>query len=144
MWWTSSRLTPGCMTSWADKLENVSSWHHQAVTDVAADGTDRGGQATVDGLDIVEAVENQSKTFCLGVQFHPENDAKLALHDNKPEEAKCDPDVCLTFFQYLVSYASGKRSSASPGRRSCGLHRYSGHHPERRRRGHPCAADHRL
>ena len=58
--------------------------------------------------DIVEAVENQSKTFCLGVQFHPENDAKLALHDGKPEEAKCDPDVCLTFFQYLVSYASGK------------------------------------
>ena len=21
---------------------------------------------------------------------------------------RCDPDVCLTFFQYLVSYASGK------------------------------------
>lgn len=93
----------------ADKLENVSSWHHQAVTDVAADtGLTVVAKTTVDGLDIVEAVENQSKTFCLGVQFHPENDAKLALHDNKPEEAKCDPDVCLTFFQYLVSYASGK------------------------------------
>ena len=29
----------------ADKLENVSSWHHQAVTDVTSDtGPDRGGQ----------------------------------------------------------------------------------------------------
>lgn len=93
----------------ADKLENVSSWHHQAVTDVTSDtGLTVVAKTTVNGLDIVEAVENQSKTFCLGVQFHPENDAKLALHDGKPEEAKCDPDVCLTFFQYLVSYASGK------------------------------------
>ena len=81
----------------ADKLENVSSWHHQAVTDVTSDtGLTVVAKTTVNGLDIVEAVENQSKTFCLGVQFHPENDAKLALHDGKPEEAKCDPDVCLT------------------------------------------------
>lgn len=67
-------------------------------------------KTTVDGLDIVEAVENQSKTFCLGVQFHPENDAKLALHDGKPEEAKCDPDVCLNFFQNLVKFAAEKQA----------------------------------
>ena len=57
----------------ADKLENVSSWHHQAVTDVTSDtGLTVVAKTTVNGLDIVEAVENQSKTFCLGVQFHPE------------------------------------------------------------------------
>ncbi len=95
----------------ANKLENVSSWHHQAVTDVTADtGLTVVAKTTVDGLDIVEAVENQSKTFCLGVQFHPENDAKLALHDGKPEEAKCDPDVCLNFFRNLVKYAAEKQA----------------------------------
>lgn len=95
----------------ANKLENVSSWHHQAVTDVTADtGLTVVAKTTVDGLDIVEAVENQSKTFCLGVQFHPENDAKLALHDGKPEEAKCDPDVCLNFFQNLVKFAAEKQA----------------------------------
>ena len=57
----------------ADKLENVSSWHHQAVTDVTSDtGLTVVAKTTVNGLDIVEAVENQSKTFCLGVQWHPE------------------------------------------------------------------------
>lgn len=98
------------MTSWVRTSWRTSPpGHHQAVTDVTSDtGLTVVAKTTVNGLDIVEAVENQSKTFCLGVQFHPENDAKLALPDGKPEEAKCDPDVCLTFFQYLVSYASGK------------------------------------
>ena len=44
------------------------------------------------------------------MQFHPENDAKLALHDGKPEEAKCDPDVCLNFFQNLVKFAAEKQA----------------------------------
>lgn len=91
----------------SDKLENVSSWHHQAVTDVdSSTGLTVVAKTTVNGIDIVEGVENQSKTFCLGVQFHPENDVKLALHDNNPDAAKCDVDICLTFFQYLVGYAA--------------------------------------
>ena len=55
----------------ADTLDNVSSWHHQAVRSV--EGTDLTVVAqTVDnGVTIIEGVENQNNTFCLGVQFHP-------------------------------------------------------------------------
>ena len=88
------------------KLDNVSSWHHQTVGSV--EGTDLTvvATATVNGVETVEAVEIQGNTFCLGVQFHPENDAKLVLVDGK--EAPCDFDTCLKFFETLVDYASGK------------------------------------
>ena len=84
------------------KLENVSSWHHQTVGSV--EGTDLTvvATATVNGITTVEAVEIQDNTFCLGIQWHPENDAKIVLFDNAPEKALCDFDVCLTFFEKLV------------------------------------------
>ena len=85
------------------KLDNVSSWHHQTVGSV--EGTDLTvvATATVNGVETVEAVEIQDNTFCLGVQFHPENDAKMVLVDGV--SAPCDFDVCLNFFKMLVSYA---------------------------------------
>ena len=87
-------------------LANVSSWHHQAVRSV--EGTDLTVVAqTVDnGVTIIEGVENQNNTFCLGVQFHPENDCKLAIYDNNPEAALCDVDICLNFFESLVAAAA--------------------------------------
>lgn len=92
----------------ADTLDNVSSWHHQAVRSV--EGTDLTVVAqTVDnGVTIIEGVENQNNTFCLGVQFHPENDCKLAVYDKTPEAALCDVDTCMTFFETLVGYAADK------------------------------------
>ena len=51
-------------------------------------------------------MENKDKTFCVGVQFHPENDCSLVLYQGK--EAPCDFDTCLTFFENLVAYASEK------------------------------------
>ena len=92
----------------ADTLDNVSSWHHQAVRSV--EGTDLTVVAqTVDnGVTIIEGVENQNNTFCLGVQFHPENDCKLAVYDKNPEAALCDVDTCMTFFETLVGYAADK------------------------------------
>ena len=51
-------------------------------------------------------MENQNNTFCLGVQFHPENDCKLAIYDNNPEAALCDVDICLNFFESLVAAAA--------------------------------------
>ena len=92
----------------ADTLENVSSWHHQAVGSV--EGTDLTvvAKTTYNGVDIIEGVEIQDNTFCLGVQFHPENDCKLAVYDGKPEAALCDLDTCMTFFETLVGYAADK------------------------------------
>ena len=87
------------------ELKNVSSWHHQAVKDVEGTNLTVVAKTTVDGIDIIEAVERQDKTFCLGVQFHPENDLKLALYDGTPEKALCDLEVCMNFFETLISYA---------------------------------------
>ena len=87
----------------SDTLANVSSWHHQAVKDVTGTNLTVVAKTTDNGVDIIEAVERQDKTFCLGVQFHPENDCKLALYDGK--EALCDLDVCMNFFETLIEYA---------------------------------------
>jgi len=89
----------------ADKLENVSSWHHQAVGGVEGTNLTVVSTATIDGVEIIEAVERQDKTFCLGVQFHPENDCKFVLYTKTPEKALCDYETCLNFFEMLVEYA---------------------------------------
>ena len=90
------------------ELKNVSSWHHQAVDSVEGTGLTVVASTNVNGIEIVEALEYQANTFCLGVQFHPENDASLVLWDKNPEAAKCDYDTCLQFFEELVAYAADK------------------------------------
>ena len=48
---------------------DVNSRHHQAVKEVAA-----GFKATATAPDgVIEAIEDPSAPFCLGVQWHPEN-----------------------------------------------------------------------
>ena len=87
------------------ELKNVSSWHHQAVGGVEGTNLTVVSTATIDGVEIIEAVERQDKTFCLGVQFHPENDCKFVLYTKTPEKALCDYETCLNFFKMLVEYA---------------------------------------
>lgn len=91
-------------------LDNVSSWHHQGLSPQDLAGTDLTlvAKSTVDGLDIVEGVEKQGQTYCMGVQFHPENDCALAIYENNPSAALCDVDICLTFFENLVAYAQDR------------------------------------
>ncbi len=90
----------------ADTLENVSSWHHQNVGSVEGTNLTVVATATLNDVTLVEAIERQDKTFCLGVQFHPENDCALALYEGDTEAALCDLDTCLNFFRTLVSYAA--------------------------------------
>ena len=87
------------------ELKNVSSWHHQAVGGVEGTNLTVVSTATYDGVEVIEAVERQDKTFCLGVQFHPENDCKFVLYTKTPEKALCDYETCLNFFEMLVEYA---------------------------------------
>ncbi len=95
----------------ATSLKNVSSWHHQAIKSV--EGTDLTVVATtnVNGIEIIEGIENKTKTFCLGVQFHPENDCSLALYQGRKAEALCDVEVCLNFLETLVKYAAEKKAA---------------------------------
>lgn len=88
------------------KLENVSSWHHQAIGSL--EGTDLVQTAeTVDkGVSIVEGIENPTKKFCVGVQFHPENDLKHVLVQGEDPKDYMDQGISLKFFQELVKAAA--------------------------------------
>lgn len=91
----------------ASVLDNVSSWHHQAVNAEGLNGTNLvlTASTTTEGITIAEAIELANATFCVGVQWHPENDIGLAYHRGKREAALCDLDTCLTFIKTLVEYA---------------------------------------
>ncbi len=84
------------------QIEDVPSWHHQAVLSV--EGTPLSVVATYDtgGVEIIEAVENQQLTFCLGLQFHPE--VAVAKVVSKSEDAGnyTDHDTSLTFFKAII------------------------------------------
>ena len=68
-------------------------------------------KTTVNGIDIIEGIEDPTKTFCVGVQFHPENDASLALYQGKADKALCDVDISLRFFETLVKHAAAKKAA---------------------------------
>ncbi|MDD4321461.1 MAG: gamma-glutamyl-gamma-aminobutyrate hydrolase family protein [Acidaminococcaceae bacterium] len=87
------------------KLKNVSSWHHQAIFSIYGTDLIQTAKTTANGINIIEGVENPHKLFCVGVQFHPENDCSLAIAQGKPEAALCNVDICLNFFKTLVKYA---------------------------------------
>ncbi|MCH3949543.1 MAG: gamma-glutamyl-gamma-aminobutyrate hydrolase family protein [Acidaminococcus sp.] len=88
------------------KLANVSSWHHQAIDSLIGSGLIQTAKTVDNGVSIVEGVENPSKDFIVGVQFHPENDCSLAIAEGKPDEALCDVDTCLNIIKGLVKAAS--------------------------------------
>ena len=62
--------------------DNVSSWHHQAVHVDGLNGTGLvlTASTTTEGVSVAEAVELAGAAFCVGVQWHPENDLALAYH----------------------------------------------------------------
>ncbi len=86
-------------------LENVSSWHHQAIGSL--EGTDLIQTArTVDkGIEIVEGIENPTKKFFVAVQFHPENDLKHVLVQGEDPKNYMDQDISMKFFKALVEAA---------------------------------------
>lgn len=73
-----------------DGMKDVASWHHQVVN---PERVGKGLTVTSYGPDeVIEAVEYQSNEFALGIQFHPEADAKENLD-------------FAAFFGTLVKYA---------------------------------------
>ena len=94
-----------------ETLENVSSWHHQSVIGIENTPLKVTATATVDGIDIIECIEREDLSFCIGIQFHPENDCGKVLVNNQPEKALCDYDHCIAFFEALVRAASARESN---------------------------------
>lgn len=82
-----------------NKIDWVSSWHHQAVNpEQLGDGITIAATST-DG--IVEAIEHKDSTFALGLQFHPEKDT---LGDSRGVDV--DQDICNAFLRELVKYST--------------------------------------
>ena len=71
-------LDPGSLAARAVGAESaaVRSHHHQAL-DRLPEGWHVTGRAADDGL--TEAIERDDRTFCLGVQWHPEGDPRSAV-----------------------------------------------------------------
>jgi putative glutamine amidotransferase len=68
-----------------EKVHSTKSHHHQGVKDIG-DGLEVSGWATVD--DLPEAVEDPTRRFALGVQWHPEADETSPLIAALVEQAR--------------------------------------------------------
>lgn len=90
------------------KIDNVPSWHHQAVKSVEGTSLKATASANVLGLDIIEAIERTDKHFILGLQFHPE--AAVVKNIDKADNAGSfmDKDLALEIFKYFMECAQNK------------------------------------
>ena len=83
-------------------LDGVPSWHHQLVSDVTGTRLTVAAETDTDGIPTIEAVERRDRTFCLGLQFHPE----VAVGEHVNNEANAgeflDYDTAMSFFRSLV------------------------------------------
>lgn len=81
------RLTPGSLAARAagEEVHVTKSHHHQAI-DRLGDGLVITGHSTLD--DLPEAIEAPDRRFVLGVQWHPEADAKSRVVATLVEEAE--------------------------------------------------------
>jgi putative glutamine amidotransferase len=93
-------------------LDGVPSWHHQALENVDNTRLVITAQAETDSRQIIEAVERPDKTFCIGVQFHPEVAVRKHLEKEDDAGLFLDYDTAMTFFHALLD-AGMKESSIS-------------------------------
>ena len=95
------RVAPGSLlaTIFGAGLHTVNSRHHQAVDQVGA-GLVITARSTTDG--VVEALERPEKRFALGVQWHPEDQAK-----RDPEQRKLFAALGEAMRQGVIAPAGG-------------------------------------
>lgn len=83
-------------------LEKVPSWHHQMVSSVEGTRLTITGTADTNGVPVIEAVERKDKTFCLGVQFHPEVAVRKNVDGSPDAEAFMDYETARSFFEAII------------------------------------------
>lgn len=94
-----------------DSIEGAPSWHHQCVGSVENTPLIVSGQTNTNGINIIEAVERPDKTFCIGLQFHPEA-AMVKYLDKKDNASKfMNYNQALLFFKELVRQAKLKKNN---------------------------------
>ncbi len=87
------RLADGSLAARAagEAIHSTKSHHHQGV-DRIGEGLEPSGWATID--DLVETIEDPTRRFALGVQWHPEVDEGSALVAALVEEARTEAVRC--------------------------------------------------
>jgi putative glutamine amidotransferase len=93
-----------------DSINAVPSWHHQAAENVDNTRLVVTALTETDGKQIIEAVERPDKTFCIGVQFHPEVAVRKHLDKEENEGDFMEYDDAMAFFNALLS-AGEKRQN---------------------------------
>ena len=86
-----------------DILTGVPSWHHQGVKGIENTSLSVVGETETDGVRIIEALEDKNKTFCLGVQFHPEVAVKKCVDQEGDADKFMNYDDGVSFIKYLAS-----------------------------------------
>ena len=90
------------------QIEDVPSWHHQAVGSVEGTPLKVTGITKTNGTDVIEAVERTDKTFFIGIQFHPEVAVKKIL-EQSPDTSKFMPyEEAMKYFRAIVE--KGKKN----------------------------------
>ena len=85
----------------ADVEHNVPSWHHQAVGSLEGTNLRKSATTTIDGVEIVEAIERTDKRFVLGVQYHPEVALYKMEHDEENASDYMSRERVLRYFEAL-------------------------------------------
>ena len=84
-----------------DTLENVPSWHHQALTGLEDTGLVLAGYTDVNGLETVEIIERADKDFVFGFQFHPEAAYVKNLEGAENSSDFLDQDTAAIIFKEI-------------------------------------------
>ena len=85
-----------------NSIDGVPSWHHQFVESVENTRLVVTAQTETNGRQLIEAVERPDKTFCIGVQFHPEVAVRKYLDKEADAASFMEYDTALSFFHALL------------------------------------------
>ena len=95
-----------------ESIDGVPSWHHQLVGSIDDTALTVNAVTTTQGEQIIEGVERADRSFCIGVQFHPE----VAVCKNADKEDNAadfmDYDKAMSLFYALEEAASEDDSEA--------------------------------
>lgn len=87
-----------------DIIKSCPSWHHQAIDKLEDTKLSITGIYNTSGIDIIEAIERKDKSFCLGVQFHPEIAVKKHLENDNNKDDFMNYEDSLVLFKALVNF----------------------------------------
>lgn len=85
-------------------VEGCPSWHHQALKRVDDTRLVVTAVTETDGEAMIEAIERPDRSFCLGVQYHPEVSVRKIIEQESDRDTLMDYETAMKPFRALVEY----------------------------------------